>query len=172
MRKVTVLLVGVIVGLAIHSLPADDKAPATTDRDQALAKLEPFIGGVWGNDNPKFIIEFRYEWVFNKSAIRGLGVIDKGGPHETKVEATMGWDPAKKSIYYVDFHGSSQVFYGTMQPKDGGFQIDFETIVGPAAKFRSVGKFPEPNTYEFTIASNKDGQYTPMHNIKLMRKKA
>jgi hypothetical protein len=77
----------------------------TPDRDQTLAKLSQLVGGTWTSDNPKFVVEFRYEWAFDHKAIRGLGVIDKGGLHETQAEAMLGWDPINKTVYYLDCHG-------------------------------------------------------------------
>src|SRR5439155_10028733 len=59
-------------------LHADDK-PAPKPLDPTLAKLATMIGGTWTNDNQQFRVEFRYEWIFNKSAVRGIGIIDKGG---------------------------------------------------------------------------------------------
>jgi hypothetical protein len=45
-------------------------------------------------------------------AIRAVGVIGKGRPDATSVEATCGWDPARKCVYYVDFHGPTPSFKG------------------------------------------------------------
>lgn len=157
----------VLLPAVIH---AEDKQAAQPERDAAFAKLAPFVGGTWTNDNPKFVIEFHYEWVFNKTALRGIGTIDKGGPRETRVEATLGWDPVRKSIYYVDFHGSQQVFVGTMTIKGDEFHYEFDTVVGPPGKFRSVGTL-SADTYEFTIFGQKDGDWTPLHKIVLKRKK-
>ena len=161
-----------VLAVALSAAPAGDKQKpaAQPERDEAFAKLAQFLGGTWTNDNPKFVIEFRYEWVLNKTAIRGIGTIDKGGPHEARIESTLGWDPVKKTVYYLDFHGGEQVFFGTVTITGDQFQFDFDTIVGKAAKWRSVGKLSNSNTYEFTIFGQKDGQWEPQHKIALKRK--
>ena len=151
-------------------LRAEDKPSDTADRDKALAKLANFIGGVWSNDNPKFKIEFRYEWVFKKTAIRGTGFIDKGGPNETVIESTIGWDPTKKAVYYVDFHGSSTLYKGTIKLDGDEMQFDFETAIGRPGKWRSTAKFPEKDIYESTILGEKDGKWSPMVTLTLKRK--
>src|SRR5579871_1655026 len=108
-----------ILGLAAACIAALSSSaadrPANAERDEALAKLAPFVGGVWANNNPSFPIEFHYEWVFDKTAIRGTGVIGKGKPGETQVESTLGWDPERKTIYYLDNHGGGSVFSGTIR---------------------------------------------------------
>jgi uncharacterized protein YndB with AHSA1/START domain len=152
------------------ALRAEDKAAESAAKDKALAKLANFVGGVWANDNPKFKIEFRYEWVFKKSAIRGVGFIDKGGPNETEIESTIGWDPTKKAVYYVDFHGGSTLYKGTIKLDGDEMQFDFETAIGPPAKWRSTAKFPEKDIYESTILGEKDGKWSPMVTLTLKRK--
>ncbi len=151
------------------SARAEDK-PAAAEQEQALAKLSNFIGGIWTNDNPKFKVEFRYEWAFNKSAIRSIGVIDKGGPNETTVEATMGWDPHQKTVYYLDFHGGNHVYGGTIKLVGEEMHFEFETKIGPPAKWRATAKFPDKDTYQSTILSEKDGQWKPIVTQTLKRK--
>ena len=68
---------------SLGRLPAaqgEDKTAAQKPLDPALARMAEMIGGVWSNDNPKFRVEFRYDWAFNQTAVRGIGVVDKGGP--------------------------------------------------------------------------------------------
>ena len=108
-RPFAALALGCLAILADPSAAAEKSASAPSD--PTIAKLSQFIGGVWVNDNPNFKIEIRYQWVFNKSAIRSTGIIDKGGPHETAIESTVGWDPARKVAYYIDFHGGQTVFH-------------------------------------------------------------
>ena len=74
-----------IVSGPIVSAMAGDNSDAP-NRDQTLAKLSQLLGGTWTSENPKFVVEFRYEWAFDHKAIGGLGVIDKGGPHDTQAE--------------------------------------------------------------------------------------
>jgi uncharacterized protein YndB with AHSA1/START domain len=156
-------------GLVPLSSAKDKTAPAAKI-DPTLAKLSEMIGGTWTNDNPKFKVEFRYEWTFNKTAVRGLGVIDKGGPNETAVESTMGWDPVKKTVYYLDLHGSSTVYKGTITPDGDLLRFDFETLIGPPAKWRSEAKFPDKDTYQFTVFGEKDGKWAPVVTQTLKRR--
>jgi hypothetical protein len=167
-RPIAALTLGCVALLAAPA-PARDKPAAPLD--PTIEKLSQFIGGVWVNDNPEFKIEFRYEWVFNKTALRANGIIGKGTPQETHVESTVGWDPHSKSVYYLDFHGSQTVFKGTVKLDGDSFQFDFNTLVGPPAKYRSVGKL-NGDKYEFTIYADKNGVWAPAHEIKLHRVKS
>jgi hypothetical protein len=172
MRTLTGLLAIAVIILTLSAAPAGDKKPAASpERDAAMTKLGQFVGGTWSNNNPKFPVEFKYQWALSKTVVRGIGTIDKGGSYETLVEASFGWDPAKKRVYYLDFHGGERIFYGTAQVKGDQLQIDFETLVGPAAKWRSVGTFPDPDTYEFEILSEKDGKWTQAVKQTLKRRK-
>ena len=120
------------------------------------------VGGTWVNQDPKFVIEFRYEWAFGKKAIRGLGTIDKGGPHESPGEAILGRDPVTKTVYYVDCHGGDNVFKGTVNLEGENLIFEFATIIGKPAKWRESLRFPDKDTMQFTIFSEKDGQWIPI----------
>jgi uncharacterized protein YndB with AHSA1/START domain len=156
----------------IPALRADDKPADRKPLDPTLAKLAEMIGGVWSNDNPKFRVEFRYDWAFNHSAVRGVGIIDKGGPNETGVEATFGWDADKKAVYYLDCHGSERVYKGTARLDGEKVVLEFETLIGPPAKWRSVGEFADKDTYRFTISGEKEGKWTPVVEQTLKRMQA
>jgi uncharacterized protein YndB with AHSA1/START domain len=154
----------------LSCLRADDKPAGKADLDDTLAKLSNLVGGVWANDDPKFKVEFRYEWAFKQTAVRGIGVIDKGGPNETAVEATMGWDPVTKSVYYLDIHGGSTAYKGTIKQDGVELRFDFETMIGRPAKWRSSAKFPDKDTYQFTIFGEKEGKWSPVVTQTLKRR--
>jgi hypothetical protein len=166
-RPIAALALGCLV---LNAAPAADKPAAPLD--PAIEKLSQFIGGVWTNDNPEFKIEIRYEWVFDKTALRANGIIGKGGPQETHLESTVGYDPVTKSVYYLDFHGGQTVFKGTVKLDGDQFQYDFVTLIGPPAKWRSIGKMTGRDNYEFTIYADKNGVWAPAHEIKLHRVKS
>ncbi len=126
---------GIALTLAISlvvplSVGGDDKVAERKLLDPALAKLAAMIGGVWANGDARFPVEFRYDWIFNQSAIRGIGAI---GPARTPVEVTFGFDPEKKSVYYLDFHGSERIYKGTVRLDGDNVVLEFETLVGPPA---------------------------------------
>jgi len=172
MRTLTGLLAIPAVILTLSAAPAGDKKPiASPERDAAMAKLGQFVGGTWSNDNPKFPVELKYQWALNKTVVRGIGTIDKGGSYETMVEANLGWDPAKKRVYYLDFHGGDHIFFGSVQIKGAELHYEFETLVGAAAKWRSVGKFADADTYDFEILGEKDGKWMQVVKQTLKRRK-
>src|ERR1039457_3063977 len=105
-----------VYGPVFSPCPAEEPAAKSgfEDTEKTMAKLSELVGGTWVNQDPKFVIEFRYEWAFGKKAIRGRGTIDKGGPHESPGEAILGRDPVTKTVYYVDCHGGDNVFKGTV----------------------------------------------------------
>ncbi len=168
----TCLLAAVAVLTPLSAARAEDRIPPRKPLDPALAKMAEMIGGVWSNDNPKFQVEFRYDWAYHQTAVRGIGVIDKGGANETPVEVTFGWDPDKKAVYYLDHHGGERVYKGTVRLDGDGVVLEFETLIGPPARWRSVGQFPGKDTYQFTIYGAKNGAWTPVVRQTLRRKRA
>jgi uncharacterized protein YndB with AHSA1/START domain len=150
----------ILSGLTVSAM-AGDKSD-TSDRDKTFAKLSQLVGGTWTSENPKFVVEFRYEWAFDQRAIRGLGVIDKGGPHETQAEAILGWDSVNKTVYYLDCHGANTVFKGSVKLEGEDLIFDFATLIGTPAKWHEVLKFPDHETMQFTIFGEKEGKWAPV----------
>jgi uncharacterized protein YndB with AHSA1/START domain len=165
------LLATLAASCFLSGLRADDKPAGKPELDNTLAKLSNLVGGLWTNDNPKFKVEFRYEWAFKRTAVRGLGVIDKGGPNETAVVATLGWDSVTKTVYYLDIHGGNTVCKGTIKLEGDELRYDFETLIGQPAKWRSTAKFPDKDTYQFTIFGEKEGKWSPVVTQTLKRKR-
>jgi len=154
----------------LSTAQAKDEAAPPKRLDPVLAKMAEMIGGVWSNDNPKFLVEFRYDWVYNKAAVRSIGILNKGGANETPVEITFGWDPDKKTVYYLDQHGSARVYKGTARLDGDSVILEFQTLIGPPARWRSIGKFLDQDTYQFTIYGDKDGKWTPVVEQRLKRR--
>jgi uncharacterized protein YndB with AHSA1/START domain len=153
------------MSVPLVSVPrAEDAAVATGkgDGQETLAKLSQLVGGTWINDNPKFVVEIQYEWAFANRAIRGLGLIDKGGAHESPGEAIMGLDPVRKTVFYLDCHGGEAVYQGSVTSVGEEIVFEFATIVGKPAKWREVLRFPDKDVMEFTIFSQKESKWVPV----------
>jgi uncharacterized protein YndB with AHSA1/START domain len=169
----TLIISGLVIcALAGPSPAADDPTVKTvaTDAQTTLDKLSQLVGGTWINENPKFVVEFRYDWAFDKKAIRGLGTIDKGGPHEQQGEAILGMDSVNKTVFYLDCHGGNSVFKGTVKPEGDDLVFDFSTIVGAPARWREVLRFTDKNTMQFTIFKDDAGKWTPVVKLTSRRK--
>ena len=132
------------------------------DANKTMSKLSQLVGGTWLNQDPRFVVENRYEWAFGKKAIRGLGFTGKGGPNETPIEAFLGLDPVNKTVYYLDCHGGDNVFKGTVKLEGEDVVFEFATIVGKPAKWREVLQFTDKDTMQFTIFGEKNGQWNPV----------
>ena len=133
-----------------------------SDADKTMAKLAQLVGGTWINQDPRFVVELRYEWAFGKKAIRGLGITGKGGPYETPIEAILGPDPVNKTVYYLDCHGGDNVLKGTVKLEGEEVIFEFATIIGKPAKWRETLQFTDKDTMQFTIFGEKDGQWNPV----------
>jgi uncharacterized protein YndB with AHSA1/START domain len=157
--------------LCLFSAPplcAADKSPA--ELDPTLARLSQLIGGTWANDDPKFRIEHRYEWAFDKTVIRGSALIGKGSPNEQQGEAFLGWDPVNKTAYYLDLHGGRTIYKGNVKLDGETIQFDFETLVGAPGKWRDLMKFSDPDTFQFTLYTAKDDTWAPLFTQTMKRK--
>jgi uncharacterized protein YndB with AHSA1/START domain len=143
----------------------------TEDLEKTMAKLSRLVGGTWVNTEPKFVVELRYEWAFGKKAIRGLGVIDEGGPGENAIEAILGKDTVNKTVYYVNCHGGETVLQGTAKLSGEDVVFEFATIVGKPGKWRETLRFTDNDTMQFTVFGEKDGQWIPVVNQTCIRRK-
>jgi uncharacterized protein YndB with AHSA1/START domain len=114
------------------------------------------------NDDPNFAVELRYDWAFGRKAIRGMGVVGKGGPQERSIEAIFGPDRVNMTVYYVDCHGGETVLKGTAKVKGDDVILEFATIVGKPAKWRETLHFTDKDTMQFAVFAEKDGQWSPV----------
>jgi len=149
--------------------PAPKTDAAFADAEKTLAKLSQLVGGTWVNNDPKMRIEFRHQWAFGNKIIKGQGAIDKGGPREQQVENFVGVDPAKRSVFYLDCHGGTNVFSGNVTLDGQKLVFEFATLVGPAAKWREVAAFPDKDTLQFTISGERNGKWVSVVNATLKR---
>jgi uncharacterized protein YndB with AHSA1/START domain len=166
MRSLEVILLSGCLILGGSLLRAESEEPASSktgvpEANKTLARLSQLVSGTWVNENPKFVVEFRYEWAFGGKAIRGLGVIDKSGMHPTPAEVLLGWDPVNQTVYYLDCHGGNTVYKGTVKLDGDDLVFEFTTLIGTPATWREVLKLPDKDTMQFTIYSQKDGKWVP-----------
>jgi hypothetical protein len=140
-------------------LPAPPTAPAA-DVDATLKALGVGVGGKWRNTGGQ--VELGYAWGPGGRTLRGSGTIF-GAP----VEARYGWDPVKKQVFYLDFHGPERVFFGHARAEGGDVITEFRVLVGPNGAFRSKGKFAG-DTYEAQIESTLPDR-PESHRVSLAR---
>ncbi len=156
----------IVCGAGLPARAGEDavaKADAgMAEADKTFAKLSQLVGGIWVGEDKRFPVESRYEWAFGKSVIRGRGLIGQGSPYEQQIESILGLDPVKKTVYYVDFHGGTSVFQGTVKLEGEDLVFEFATVVGKPARWREVASFPDADTLQFTIFADKDGKWAPL----------
>ena len=130
--------------------------------ERTMAKLAGLVGGTWVNSDPKFVVENHFEWAFGNKVIRGVNFTGKGGPHETRIEAYLGRDPENNTVYYLDCHGGTSVFKGTVKLEGEDVIFEFATIVGKPATWREVLRFTDKDTMQFTIYGRKGEEWIPV----------
>ena len=146
---------------------ADNNKPL----DSVLAKLAPLVGGVWVNDDPKFVVENRFTWAFDNTVIRGHATLGKGSGGEQQGDAYIGWDSAAKNVYYLDCHGGDTVYKGTIKLEGDEFVYDFVSVIGAPGTYRNSMKFTGKDEYSFAISVNRQGKWVPTVRIKMHRQK-
>ena len=167
MKSLKFMILGGCLAMVAYTVPSwSASQPAVENSgsniEKTMAKLSQLIGGTWINTDPKFVVENHYEWAFGKKAIRGFGVTDKGGPHETLIEVVLGQDPVNKTVYYLDCHGGDSVYKGRVKLDGDDIVFEFATIIGKPAKWRETLQFLDKDTMQFTIFGDKNGQWTPV----------
>jgi uncharacterized protein YndB with AHSA1/START domain len=171
------LIVWAAITLASTSAQGHSDGPASSGSAQASVKTDPVMvelsrlaGGAWCNDDPLFRIENRYEWAFGGTAIRGSGLIGKGSPTEVRTESFLGWDPVGKSVFYLDCHGGTSVYQGTVKKDGDDLIFEFATMVGQPSRWREVARFTDDNTLAFTMYRDREGKWSPAFSQVLKRK--
>lgn len=143
--------------------------PPVTATDPTLAYMGRLVGGKWITEG-RFVAEFTYEWRIPGKAIRGLGVIAKGTPQELPAESLYGWDPEKKTAYYVDFHGHDTVYKGDVRLEDGKAVGEFQRVVGPAeAIYRFTAELPHDDTLISTLYAKQGDKWVKVHALTFKR---
>ncbi len=163
--KITLLACCLAVcGPTSSTRSADEPTTKTGDgnAEKTMAKLAELVGGTWINSDPKFVVENHFEWAFGNKVIRGVNFTDKGGPHETRIEAYLGRDPENNTVYYLDCHGGTSVFKGTVKLEGEDVIFEFATIIGKPATWREVLRFTDKDTMQFTIFGRKGEEWIPV----------
>ncbi len=162
------LAVSVAAALWTSSAGAQEKATPPAD-NLAWKTLRSMVGGRWVSRNKmpdgRPIVELRYTQMGDGVRINGRGRI----MNET-VQAWFGWDPHRKSVYYLDQHGSDVVYHGFFREDAGKLKLDFKAVVGAESSWISELSLPEPDRYVGVITGLKDGKPTgESHTINLIR---
>jgi uncharacterized protein YndB with AHSA1/START domain len=144
-------------GSTIESLKKLFPDKSVAGLDPAMQELGKLVGGVWVSDVTKARLKF--EWCMGGKAIRGNSRIGIGGASEAEALVMLTWDPAKKAVSYIDFHGSETVYQGTMMLKDGVMVYDFTTLVGGSGNYRFAEKFTSKDEMQVTLYQMKDGEW-------------
>ena len=104
-----------------------------------MAKLSQLVGGTWINYRSRIRCrESLRVGIRQKSDPRRSASSDKGGPHETQIEAISVRDPVNNTVYYLDCHGGTSVFKGTVKLEGEDLIFEFATIIGKPATWREV----------------------------------
>lgn len=163
--KITLLVCCLAVaGPTSQTWSADEPTVKTgaANVEKTMAKLSQLVGGTWINTDPKFVVENHFEWALGKKVIRGLSFTDKGGLHETPIEAILGPDLVNNTVYYLDCHGGTSVFKGTVKSEGEDLIFEFATIIGTPATWREVLRFTDKDAMQFTIFGQKGDQWVPI----------
>jgi len=165
---------------AVRTSPADLREDPTRGNPD-FAKLDPtlqamarLIGGAWTaetdlGDGKPAIVEVRHRWALNNRAIHSTAVLGKGRPDAVTAEAYYGWDPVNKNVYYIDFHGASNVFKGTIRAEGKTLVTEFSRMIGPAAKWRATDEFLDDDTLVFTVHDVMEGEPKEVVGLKMKR---
>jgi hypothetical protein len=170
----------ILAALATACAGLRGAAPATGDPGQptqvepALLKVHELFHGTWerpASDLIPWATEARYDWEFNKTAVRGLAIMAKGKPDEFRDETTIGWDPARKQLYFLRVVEGKEVYLGVAKVEGKSVSAEYEAVVGPPGKYRRVTTFPDADTLEWTTYREKDGKWVQEFKGAFKRKK-
>jgi hypothetical protein len=170
-----VLLAGLCASLVGAGGQDVAKKPETVD--PAMAGLRKMIGGTWvlmpgdqASANP-LRAEFEYKLAMGGKAVRETGVIGLGSPNPMEVEVLYGWDPQKKQVYLMNFHGHNIVYRGFVKIEGTGMGTEFEGIVGDTGQYRSHEEYPDADTMTSVLEAKQDGKWVQFKKFVFKRRR-
>lgn len=100
----------------------------------ALEFAHRLCGGTWKLVQSQIEAEFRFLKAQDGQIVEGQGTVT-ANDHTTRVFSRFGWDPIKKSVFYLDMHNNDCVYFGHVWVQDGIWINHFKTLVGTEAEF-------------------------------------
>lgn len=156
-----------VAALAVRLVPLSlqpVQAPAgpAADADPVIKELGKLVGGKWVarlGPNKDYIVDGKAEWTAQGRALRWTGSIGSGRPDSVQIASMMGWDPVNKTVYYLDSHGHDTVYKGSVRKEGNKLVYEFETIVGPAGKWKNEQTMPDKDTLHSQLWEWKEGRW-------------
>ena len=134
--------IGIAIALAIQS------NNAILD-DPTYKQLSRLVGGHWHNPAGKnFVIDNRFRFEADGKLIQSSGSVTAGGKTVLFMHASMGWDQAKKSVFYLDIHDNDTVYSGHIKLIKDTLVFDFGELYNPKPHYMIKMKFIDDDHYE------------------------
>ena len=122
-----ILLTAAILSTTI--IKSDDDAYLT---GPVFSELKRFVGGTWNGTFPNGLaIALKFDWAAGGKVIRGDGTVSKDGKTVMYLHPSLGWDPAKKKVSYLDMHNNDTIYLGTVDLDKGWIVLDFVDALKP-----------------------------------------
>ena len=120
-----------------------------------FTELKRFVGGTWEGVFPKgATITLHFYWAAGGKVIRGDGNLSKNGKTLMYFHPSMGWDPVKKAVSYLDMHNNDTIYLGTVKLDKGWIAYDFVDALNPKKRLSARQRFTGPDTYEMDLGSS------------------
>jgi hypothetical protein len=172
--KTRTLICGLTLAAVLAAaVPSRSQQPA----ENPLNQLAWMVGGKWqaeaakGPDGKPFHAEWKCRWGANHRTLEFTVWFRTDGRLTPVYEGIYAWHPAKKKLIFVytDNHGA--LTEGEAVMSGNRLEQDFHIISsdGVSRPFRSTIVWRERDSYDWTVLTSKDGNWTAMFTLKYKR---
>ena len=175
MLRYSSLLLALLVSAASLFAQSAAKSPEPTPLNQ----IGWLTGGTWVAEIKDVQgalttrIENRIRWSENKQLIKFATTFISHNKPEVHYEGIYAWDPAKKQIsfWYTDQDGNLTQGTAAMSGETLTQDFDIIHINGKADRLRSLIVRENPDSYNWNVSAQKNGQWAELFHLHYVREK-
>lgn len=155
-RFLKVFVVGLVSVSVCCFAFADNAADAM--KDPAYALMKKLVGGVWHTKVGDAEAESR--WIVGPDGVSLIGetIIGPNTKSPYVMNARFGWDPATKSVYYLDAHGLDTVYFGHGSMDGDNVLLSFKGLVGDPGAYIFETSFTGDDSYNAILFDDAGGK--------------
>ena len=163
-----------ICSLVTLALGASAQTSKPTE-PEAFALVKKLVGGVWrakiGADKT-IPLETRYRFTGGGKVVESEGIVGDPKKPVLLIHAKLGIDPVSNTVFYLDTHNDTTIYFGHVTASGDTMIIDFNALSGDTGHYRAELKFGKDDTYtskSFVIKA--DGTEVPFDPMVVRRTK-
>jgi hypothetical protein len=140
--------------------------------DPAIAYMGKLVGkwdGAATAGGESFKCKFTFAWNDDHRGIHSDSILGADQPNPTHSTSLFGYDANAKAAYYIDAHGSDQIFAGHVYLRNGKLEFEFNDFGKPGVAFVATEWFQADGRYISEVRQSAHRTAPPMVRLVLTR---